>query len=263
MGALLMLMTALSLPPGQAGTLQLTNARVTYGMLGPTRVQKTFLPGDIFALHYEIDGLSSKAGAARYTMKMELFDAKGKPKYTSDPEERGIFNLFGGTRVPGFAYLSIGLDTEPGDYVFKITVTDVTAKKSQAIEHPFAVGKRDFGIVGVHLSYPNGPPSPAIGVVGQSLHLNFGIVGFLRDAMKQPNVSLELSIADDAGKSTLAQPIADDIKKVEEKVSVLPGDFPLALTRAGKFEVTLKATDHVSKKTSSVKIPITVQEAPK
>ncbi len=261
--ATLTLMTALSLTPGQAGDLQLTNERVTYGMLGPVRTDKTFLPGDVYFLHYEIEGLANKEGQVRYSMKMELVDGKGKTKFSSDTDERTIFNVFGGNRVPGFAYATIGLDAEPGEYTFKITVTDLVNKKAQAMVRKFEVGKRDFGVVAVKLTYDGRLPAPPAGVVGQALVLDFGIAGFERDKNKQPHVGLELRVTDDAGKLTLPKPISDEISKVEEKSSILPGAFDLALTRPGKFTVELKATDLLTKKTASVTLPIIVYDPQK
>ena len=64
--ATLTLMSALSLPAADAGELQLTNARVTYGRLGPTRKDTKFLPGDVYFVTFDIEGLQfNKEGNAQ------------------------------------------------------------------------------------------------------------------------------------------------------------------------------------------------------
>lgn len=265
MWATLTLMTALTLTPAQAGSLQLTNERVTYGPLGPTRTDKKFLPGDVYFLNFDIEGLEGRDGMVRYGMKMELIDGKGKTKFASDTEERRVLNILGGNRMPGFAHAILGLDAEPGEYTLRLNVTDMTNKATKALVRKFEVAPRDFGIVKVNYTYDTRLPAPSTVFVGQPFVLMFGITGFDRaGAMKQPNVSLELRILDEQGKPTTAKPVTDTINSmIEEKVTILDGSFDLALTRPGKFTVELKATDNLSRKSSSVTLPLTVFEPQK
>ena len=264
MWATLTVMATLGVAPNQVGGLQLTNERVTYGFLGPARAEKLYLPGDMYFLHFDIEGLAGKDGNLRYSMKMELIDPKGKPKFTSDTEERTVFNILGGNRVPGFAHANLGLDAEAGTYTLKLTVTDLNGKKAETLQRKFEVGKPDFGIVGVGLMTSNTQlPAGSTNVVGQAVVLTFNLAGYARDPKtKQPRVNLELRVTE-GGTPTTPRPVADEINRVDEKLSVIPGAFDLALTRPGKFTVELKATDLVSKKTATVALPMTVLDPQK
>src|SRR5262249_34805990 len=105
-------------------------------------------------------------------------------------------------------------------------------------------------------------PCPSTLFVGQPFVLTFGVVGFDRvGAMKQPNVTLELRIVDEAGKATMAKPISDTAKEADAKLTILPCSFDLPLTRPGKFTIEVTATDNNTRKTSAVKLPLTVAEA--
>jgi hypothetical protein len=276
MWATLTLMSALSMTPGQAGgELELANARVTYGRLGPTRKDTKFLPGDVFFLTFDADGLQfDKKGNAQYSYKMELFDPSGKSKFKSLEQDRELFSIQGAGRATLDVFSSIQTDTPPGVYTMEVMVTDRNSKKTGKLSRKFEVAPKAFGIVRVNAAYdvggPNGPVfvAPNLGCVGQVLFLHFGVTGFDRDPKtKQPKVKLEIRMLDEAGKPTLADPITEILPKADdpwpESVSLVPLNFPLNLTRAGKYSVELTATDDVGKKTSTVSYPLVVIDPPK
>jgi hypothetical protein len=273
--ATLTLMSALSLPAADAGELQLTNARVTYGRLGPTRKDTKFLPGDVYFVTFDIEGLQFKNGNAKYSMKMELFDPKGMSKYKSLDQPQEVFTIQGSGRLTSDAHAVIPTDAAPGEYRLELVVTDQTTKKQATLTRKYEVAEKGFGIVRVNCAYDlggvNGPvfPSPGLGTVGQVLFLHFAVTGFDRGKeKKQPSLKLEMRMLDESGKPTLEKPVSEDLPKaddapVPEQLSVVPLYFPLALTRTGKYTVELTATDKLSKKTATVTYPLVVVEPPK
>ena len=71
----LTLFAALAMTPGQAG-MTLSSPRVTYGELGSTRPDTKLLPGDIFFLSFDIEGIKvSETGRVKYGMAMEVVDS--------------------------------------------------------------------------------------------------------------------------------------------------------------------------------------------
>jgi hypothetical protein len=258
---------ALGLAPGQAGQLELTNVRPTYGILGAPRPTNDVLPGDVFWLAFDMQNVKlTPTGKVEYSMGFEVLNSKGTPQIKEEEKDRTLLadTTLGGNRLPIFARADVGLDTPPGEYTMKVTVTDRTAKTSKVLERKFKVLPLTFGLVRLSTSYDQRGdlPAPMFGVPGQFLHVNFVAVGFERDkAKKQPNLQVELNVLDDKNKPVLAKP---DTGTVNEKNSVpenargLPMVFVMALNRPGKFTVELKATDLVSKKTAKLNFPLTI-----
>ena len=131
----LLLAAALAFTPGQApapaapvaaGALALTNVRTTFGELGGPRPLTPLQPGDEMFLGFDNEGITTDAeGRVQYAMFMELLDSAGVSKYKTDPANKNDFVPLGGNKIPGRAYTTVGLDQTPGNYVLKVTVTDL------------------------------------------------------------------------------------------------------------------------------------------
>jgi hypothetical protein len=259
----LLLLAALA-APGQADGLTLTDARLTYGVLGPKRDNAKFLPGDALFLAFAVDGVTAGPdGKVQYSIALEVVGPGGKTLFRQPPQDEEVVNSLGGSRMPAYAQVQVGLEQAPGEYTVKVTVTDRATKKTASLEQKAEVLPKAFGLVRLTTTAdPQGQvPAAALGV-GGSLYVNGHVVGFQRGAAGQPNVALEVRVLDEAGKPTLAKPLTGRIDKgVPPKDPVLPGQFLLSLNRPGKFTVEVKATDEVANKTATQSFPITVHEA--
>jgi hypothetical protein len=257
MWATLALSAALNLAPAQGG-LELKNARFTHGILGQDRKDASVLPGDILVLGFDIDGLTvGKDNRILYSMGMELINDKGQKPFAKDPEDLETYATLGGSRVPAFAMAQVGLDTPPGEYTCKVTVVDRGAnpKRTESVERKFTVQKPQFGIVRTGFTYGTGEPAPPLAVVGQSLLLNFTAVAFELTDKKQPDMTAQIQVTDEAGKSTLNQPIQIQVPEINAeavKLRVWPAQFPLSVTRAGNFKITVTINDRFAKKKAEV-----------
>jgi hypothetical protein len=264
------MLSALALAPSQSG-LQLTNVRNTYGELGGTRPDSPLIPGDVLFIGFDIEGITvTDEGRVTYTMSMEVLDKSNKPVFKQDPAQKEDFLPLGGNKLPARAFVIIGLDQQPGEYTVKLTVTDNANKASQTLTRKFTVAPPQFGIVAVHASAneQGSIQAPTVGAVGQPLFIHFAIVGFDRandpkdpKLPAQPNVTIEMVPLDERGQPTLKKPLSyvlDEKDKVDEKDAGFPMRFLLPLTRTGKFTVRLKATDNLSKKSTTFDLPITV-----
>ncbi len=261
---------ALTLAPAQGQTtLSLANPRITYGELGSTRPDNKLIPGDIFYLSFDIEGIKvSDTGRVKYGMAMEVSDGAGKSIFKQQPVERDDFLPLGGTKLPARAFVSIGIDQPAGTYTCKVTVTDLSIKEmnaSKTIEHKFEVLAKGFGIVQLYTAadLKGEMPAPLVGVTGQAMYVHFAVVGFDRDTTKQPNITIEMVVYDKDKNPTLLKPTVKQIPdeadgKVDEKIVGVPMRFGVPLNREGGFLIELKATDNVSKKTSKVYLPLRV-----
>jgi hypothetical protein len=266
MWATLALASALSITPNQSGTLQLRNERATYGILGPERKENRVFVGDVYFVAFDIEGLQVREdGRVRYSMGMELTNSKGQSVYRKDPSEVETVAALGGTRLPAFANADIGTDTPPGEYTMKVTVTDPVTKKNATLERKFEAMAADrLGMARVGLSYDaqNQLPAPPFAAPGQTLLLNFAVVGFQLDDKKQPRLDADLTVLDESGKPTLPKPFSSgEINEAPEQFKkILPMQFILQLNRPGKFRLALKATDRLAKKSVEQALDLTVNE---
>lgn len=265
----LLALTLIAFAPAQAGTLKLTNVRTTYGELGGTRPDTKYMPGDVVFFAYDIEGFTlSESGHVQYRMSMEVLDKNAKAIFKQDPADKVDFLPLGGSKLPARAYVLLGLDMEPGPYTMKLTVVDTASMQQQTLEKTFEVIKLDFGIVGVYASVDERGQIAAstTGQVGQSVFLQFATVGFEREkgvADPQPNVTVEMMPLDDGGKPTMKKPDTftqskDSQTKLDKNDTNILFRFMLPMTRPGKYTVRLKATDNITKKTSTFDLPVTV-----
>jgi hypothetical protein len=261
--------------PAQPADLKLTNVRTTVGELGPTRPESKLLPGDVLFIAFDVEGLTITAeGVATYSMLMEVTNAAGmrilpQPGEKVEPRELSEFVPLRGNKMPARAFITVGLDQPAGTYNCKIAVTDTKTKATAKLDMKFEVTKKDFGIVAVYTSYDeNGTMSaPTTGQVGQTIYVQFSIASFERDPKtKQPDVELEFQLFDDKNTPTLPTP-RKHIQDAKSARLVKDGDgafalqFPLFMNRPGKFVIEMKATDRVTKKTSTYKLPVTINPA--
>lgn len=259
-----LLIAALAFAPSQppAGGITLTNVRNTHGELGGTRPDNKFLPGDVVFVAFDIEGLAvGPKGDVKYSMAMEVTDKNNKPIFKPDPATRNDYVPLGGNKLPGRAFITCGMDLDPGECTLKLVVTDEVSKQSYTLTRTFEVLKKDFGIAAVFASQDEAGSIPAAttGVVGSMIFVRYGIVNFTRDPnTKQPNVVVEIQTLDEKGAPTLKETIVREYKLgVPEDRLGFPDGIALPLTRAGKFTVKLKATDKVANKSYTFDLPVT------
>lgn len=252
--------------PGQNAGLDIINVGFSYGPNGPTRTEAKYLPGDVLFLDFHISGLQFNAeGKANYSIGMLVTDAKGETVLRQDPKPQESLNYLGGKVLPGSAHLQIGTEQAPGAYTIKITVSDQAAKTTRSIERKFEVLPVGFGLVQVGLSADPDAlvPKASLGIVGETVFLNFAAVGFERDqTSKQPRVAIALRILDEQGQPTLKNPLTGEANSnIPENLKLIPMQFPITLNRPGKFTLELSARDLLGNRSAIVTLPLQVSGA--
>ncbi len=263
--ATLFLAAVLQPVPAQGGKLKLTDDRLTYGPLGPVRKSDKFLPGDVFVVSFDIEGLAIKdTGEMNYSVGTELLKktANGnKSQFKNLPMDMKAINVLGGPKLPAEGHYFIPPDTDPGEYVFVITVSD--GKTTEKLEKKFEVEKLKLGVVGLTVMDPGGATAMPAGFVGQKLILSYGLVGFDVDKNKNPEVSFEFSILDKDGKKTFKPEESVEKTLKDPTMKFIPRFHEIPLTRSGTFTLAVKATDKVGKTSTEEKLTITVLDPPK
>jgi len=256
-------LAALAAAPAQAGTLNLTNVRTTYGELGAVRSDNRYLPGDRYHLSFDIEGLTvSPEGKVTYAMSVETKDKAGKSIFKQEkPFESEQLLPLGGNRMAGFAFVNLDDKQEPGTYTCVVTVIDRANKATKVLERSFDVVRREFGVIWLTVSYdPEAKMvAPPGGVVGQNLFVHGILVGIGRGADKKPNTTIEFRMYDEARKPTVSKPLTAVVpKELPEADDVAAIRFPLPLNREGTFTAEIKATDAATGKAATVSFPVRV-----
>jgi len=258
----LLLLAGLIYPQGDSSALALTNARLTYGVLGPTRTDNQFLPGDSVVLSFDITGATVNSdGKIKYSIGMEVMDKSGKAHYRQKARDMAI-SPKPGAALPACASGRVGFYETPGTYVIKVIVTDRSTNGQQELTRDIEVLPKAFGIVRIALSRDEdgNVPLPAI-TARQPFWINFGLVGFGREqANGNPDLHVELQVTDESGNPALKEP-GNVSKDVPKKAMEIPLQFELKLTKAGKYKLELIATDKVSGKRATLDIPVQVQSS--
>ena len=151
----LILLAALA-APARADELTISQVRPTLGILGPTRTDKKITPGDNLFVSFLIEGLTvDAAGKAKYSTAVEIVGADGKMIYRQPGKPQEVTLALGGNQVPAYAHLDVGLNQAPGEFTFKLIVTDLANGKSKTLEHKGVIQPKGFGLVALgHLGGP-------------------------------------------------------------------------------------------------------------
>lgn len=258
----LALLAALSLAPEQSGQLALTNARLTYGILGPTRSSDQFLHGDDLTFSFDIEGAKVGAGGkVSYSTALEVSDSKGKVLFRQAPNSNEVPVAPGAKAIPACAQLHIGLDQPPGEYKLKVVVTDRSTGASQELSRGCKLLPKEFGLVRVTTTLDQEAKMPAAVLAkGKPAWIHFAAIGFARDKTKtQPHVTVSMQVRDEKGGSALPKPSTGTVNQdVAEKEPLLPMQFELVLQQPGNYTVELSATDEITQKKTMVTFPIRV-----
>ncbi len=266
MWTILALLAVLGAAPGQSG-LSLTHVRSTHGLLGPPRHNEVLVPGDVFFLCFDIEGITVEdGGKVRYNLSIEASDSSGKVVFRQPPADTEATVSLGGDSVPAYAWLDVGLDTTPGDYKFKVTVKDRASGKEQSLTRALTVLPRRFALVRQTVSLDTEGRYPAaVFACGQGVWVHCSAVDFARDsASTQPNLVFEVRVLDAEGKPTMAKPLIHKVNKdIPASEKKVPLAFPLSLNRSGKFTLEVLARDEISGKKVKIVSPIQVLSAAK
>ena len=255
--------------PAQAGSLNLTNVRTTYGELGaaphrqPLPARRLLLP----RLRHRRDLTVSPEGKVSYAMMVEVNNKAGQVRSSSKTSRSRAtsFSPLGGNRLPGRAYVFAQTGPGTGQYTCKVTVTDRVTKAIQdagaALRgrqkgiRPDRAGDDSYDAEGAHAGPADRGRRPEL------VTCTAVLIGFGRGADKKPNTSSSYA-------STTSQ---SGRRSPKPLTAVVPKDIPptattrpewhvpgLPLNREGNFTAELKAIDATTGKTATVTFPIRV-----
>jgi hypothetical protein len=256
------LLTTLSLAPGQSGQLGVSNVRTTYGPLGPTRPDNRILPGDLVCLSFDVRGFQpDSAGKVHYGVGLEVNDSKGEMVFKHEPSDMQVPAPAGSQPVPVCAKVDVGLASPSGKYDLKVTMVDRTAGTTASVTRSYEILPSEYGIVRINLtSDREGKQFTAAFSPGRPGWINFTAVGFGRDKIGgQPHLSATMRVLDERGRSIFSKPFSGVLNQgVPAQVGAVPMQFQVVLAHPGRFTVELGTTDEITGRKTAVTFPIQV-----
>lgn len=263
--SLLALAFVLGLTAPALAELKIQNIKARHGHFGPERASLDVYPGDEIDFTYSITGVQSDAdGQVDCEIELKATDEAGKTLFNRKTPIKEVL-AFGGTSMPGFANLGLGLTTKPGKYSLALTVTDKLSQETASFERTVTCLKPDFTIVRPRFSYDaEGKAGAALtAVVAQKIFFSMTAAHFDRTA-KKIEMTWTMQLYDAKGKELMPKPLtvkvaSDDEEAVAKNETVtFSGSFTCG--QPGAFKVKITATDKVNNKTATFEAPIKVLE---
>lgn len=259
--AVLLIATA---TPGQSSDLAIRNITTTYGQLGPPRADLRYIAGDLLHFQFDISGLShDEAGRLRYVTQLELIGPGNKAIFKQRLPEVVQVRVMGNPSVRQALHIALAEDLEPGKYRLQISVEDTNNPKagraSQSLE--FQVVPQEFGIVHFQLYSIYTPqiqlPCSGIGVVGQIVHVTAVVVRGKKDRPDQLwNLDVQMRLLDEQGKPVAGGfAIPGQFRKIPGDIDFLDVRFDLPVQRAGKFFISIEASEPGTKSRAKLLVP--------
>lgn len=242
--------------------LEIVDIHATYGPRGPVRKSLDAVPGDQVHFSYRIRGAHADVdGKVDLVLIVDVRDANGSTLTQKTPV-RDVLALGGGD-TPGNAFLNLGPQTPPGDYVLKVTVVDNISKETTAFERTVTCKKLEFAIaqLGFFRDKEGKVPGSTTETVGHQLHYRFSVVGF-DNAKPQVRITMLMQTLDKDGRALMPKPqrieaAINDPNVLATATSANFGGF-LALNRAGEFQVRFTVINEIDFHKAEITVPLKV-----
>lgn len=257
--------------PPTVGAVEFRNVRATLGLLGPARKdQERFQPGELILFSFDLVNLqATPEGLCRYALGVEFIDSKGAilfPKEDMRMRESQALCPLGGGLVPTFAFADTDPDLKPGQYVFRMKVTDRLSGRTGSLEKSFEIVPRSFSLIRLSWMYANsGDTAPPLGAPGQSFLLTFVVSQFQVDSKTgRSDVEVMIKVLDETGKTVSMRPFTGQISVPEDEARRFHLiRFPFQPNRPGQFALEITATDKLApgKPVTTSRVPFSVVDS--
>ena len=244
--------------------LEIRNVQPAHGVLGPARTSDDVVPLDEYLVRYQVAGIKpDKDGKADLEISALLNGPDGKPVFQrkNPPAARPL--PLGGDVLQTFGSFSFPEKAPLGVYVLKVTVHDRTSDETTSFERKLTCKAPTFQIVVPRFfrDAESKVPAGTTGLVGETLHYSFKVVGYDK-SQKKVALVMKATILDNDGKDVGAKPlevkgdINDPTKATESRQANFTGT--VVLHRAGEFKLKITVEDTLGKQTTTFELPLKV-----
>lgn len=258
-----------SLAAGDLGAaepkLEIRNFHLIYGQFGPERPDAAYFPGERMGCRYDLFGCAAdEQGRSEVEVTIQLIDAKGKVRvaFSNVVKSQSWKNSKGFARV--WSFHQFADDVRPGKYQFELAVEDKSSQREAKLAQEVVVKPIALAIVSPRFYHDarHEVPGPLSGLVDQTIHASFDVVGEDRSQGKVLLVH-SFEILDDEGENILldAKPQEaqlDDPQFLQDRSRrpVIRVAFPLR--KAGRYTLRLTILDQMAGAKTQLELPLEV-----
>jgi len=244
--------------------LEIRNVQPAHGSLGPPRASDDVVPLDEYLVRYQVAGFKpDKAGKADLEITATLSNPDGKVVYErkSPPGARPL--SLGGDVLQSYNSFTFPEKAPSGVYLMKVAVRDCTSGESTSFERKLTCKPPTFQIIVPRFFHDADSKVPAgtIGLVGETLHYSFKVLGYDK-SQKKVALVMKATILNNDGKDIGAKPLEmkGDLKDPTEAMGSRQATFTgtVSLHRAGEFKLKFVVEDTIGKQTTTFEVPLKV-----
>lgn len=247
--------------------LEIRNFQLSYDAFGPVRKDASYYPGEQLCCRYDMHGFGmNDAGQGELEVTLRLTDAKGKVRAAFSNTVKALTwkNSAGFARVRSFH--AFAHDSRPGRYRLELAVEDKLTEREAAFEREIVVKPLALGIVTPRFYFDadHKYPAPLAGLIDQTIHATFEIVG---EDRSQGKVSLahSIEILDERGNNVLrdAPPQEGQFDDPEflgdrKRRPVIKAVLPLR--QVGSYTLRLTVVDQMVGRQTQLELPLVVSD---
>jgi tetratricopeptide (TPR) repeat protein len=237
------------------------SAEARYGRLGPPRKSWRYQPFDVLYAHLETAGFAADAdGRINVDGTLEFLGSDGPaaPKKTFAFHDRPVDG-----RLPIDVLQEI--IPLPGDYRLRVSLHDRAGDVRLDWEQAVVIEPVSLAIVAPsYFRDADGKtPAPGVAKVGESLYLEFRVIGFDR-SQDRIDTAMNLQLIDEQGKPMLTEPVRSAVKTddaaVVQKNQVVTYSAKLPLLRATQATVRVTVLDLIGGDAAKLELPLKIIE---
>lgn len=245
--------------------LEIRNFHLVYGQFGPVRPDAAFYPGERLGCRYDLHGCAAdEQGRSEVEVTIQLIDAKGKVRaaFSNVVKSQSWKNSKGFARVWSFHLFAD--DCRPGKYQFELSIEDKLSQREAKLSQEVVVEPLELAVVSPRFYHDarHECPAPLSGLVDQTIHASFDIVGEDRSQGKVLLVH-SFEILDDERNNILLdskpqEAQLDDPEFIRDRSRrpVIRAAFPLR--KAGRYTLRLTVFDQNAGAKAQLELPLEV-----